>query len=195
MKPRALLLLGSLGLVVPLRGADTAPAATSSAPAVPTAPAPVTTAPTAAAANAPKPPPLSPRFQQVRNRIEALFAHRLSAPTPLDPRHNPFRPAGAFVGPVVAAGDGRTAAATEPQPADLTVLQQAVATLKVGGRFVSAGREHRMVNARLYKEGDVIPTQLQGQPVYLRVKALNQKSLTLSLGDSELTLTLDGAPR
>jgi hypothetical protein len=75
------------------------------------------------------------------------------------------------------------------------VLQQAVATLKVGGRFVSAGREHRMVNARLYKEGDVIPTQLQGQPVYLRVKALNQKSLTLSVGESELTLTLDGAPR
>jgi hypothetical protein len=188
MKARLLLALSGFGLLVSLRGAETPGAAAPAAPAV----AATTPSPTAGAA---KVPPLSPRFQQVRNRIDALFSNRLSPPPPLDPRHNPFRAAGAFAAAAVVPGDARTAASTEPPAADLSVLQQAVATLKVGGRFVSAGREHRMVNARLYKEGDVIPTQLQGQPVYLRVKALNQKSLTLSLGESELTLTLDGAPR
>jgi hypothetical protein len=40
-------------------------------------------------------PPLSPRFQQVRNRIDALFQHRGEAPVAPDPRKSPFRPAGA----------------------------------------------------------------------------------------------------
>ncbi len=143
---------------------------------------------------APKPPPLSPRFQQVRNRIDDLFKQRVAPPAPVDPKHNPFRAAGPFVEAPVIGGEPRAAGAmtttSEPQGADLTVLQQAVATLKVGGRFVSSGKEHRMVNARLYKEGDVIPTQLQNQTVYLRVKTLTQKSLTLQLNESEMTLSL-----
>jgi hypothetical protein len=158
------------------------------------APAPAAPA-TAANAGAPKPPPLSPRFQQVRNRIDDLFKHRVATPAPVDPKHDPFRAPGPFVEAPVIGGEPRGAGSTrsapaEPQGTDLTVLQQAVATLKVGGRFVSSGKEHRMVNARLYKEGDVIPTQLQNQTIYLRVKTLTQKSLTLQLNESEMTLSL-----
>jgi hypothetical protein len=35
--------------------------------------------------------PLSPRFQQVRNRIETLFEHRIAPPPPTNQVSNPFR--------------------------------------------------------------------------------------------------------
>jgi hypothetical protein len=157
------------------------------APAAAPATPPAVTA-TAAATKAPAPPPISPRFQQVRNRIDALFHNRTSSPAPLDPKQNPFRPAGVFIAPVVAS-DGKITIPVVEQPAsDEIVLRDAAATLKIGGVFEFGTKQHRVVNGRPYKEGDVIPAQVQGQTIYLRIKALTPKSLTLVLKEAELTL-------
>jgi hypothetical protein len=166
-----LLSLGAAGLA---RAADI-PAGTS--PTAPQAPAkpPVT-------------PALPPRFQQVRDRIDALFHYRVSTPTTLDAKQNPFRPAGAFV-PAVTASDGRSVPTPVEQPAtDQTLLQEAAATLKVGGVFEIRGKQHRTVNGRPYKEGDIIPTQVQGQALYLKIKTLGPKSMTLVFKEAETTL-------
>jgi hypothetical protein len=130
--------------------------------------------------------PLSPRFQQVRNRIEALFEHRI-APTPTSQVSNPFRIAGAS--PISLVSEIATG---ESKPAqsniDLISLQQAVATLKVSGTFEFGGKQQLVVNSRPYKEGDIIPTQVQGQSVYLRVRAISRTSITLALNEAEMTL-------
>jgi hypothetical protein len=173
------------GLLLWLIAASFARAAEAPVADAPTA-APVL-APAAGAAKAPPPPPLSPRFIQVRNRIDALYRHRTSSPAPLDPRQNPFRPAGVFVAPVVAP-DGRTIVAPIEQSTDETLLRDAVALLKVGGVFEVGKKQHRVVNGRPYKEGDVIPAQLPGQTVYLRIKALSAKSMTLGLKEAETTI-------
>jgi hypothetical protein len=187
----------------PTTAAPSTAAATPAAPGAATAetttkPAAATgttaTAPTAAAvaAKAAVVVPLSPRFQQVRTRVDALFQYRNAKPAPIDPSHNPFRPAGVFI-PTIVVGDTRNAAPVTPevqQVTDLALLQQTVATLKIGGRFEVGGRDLRMINSRLYKENDVVQVPGQaGQTVYLRVKAVTPKSLTLSLNQAEMTIS------
>lgn len=155
------------------------PAAAASAP-TPAAPAP---APKQSVAN-----PLAPRFKQVRERIDALFHHRNEPPAPLDPKHNPFRMPGAR--PVAPVPEGTVAAAAAPVPEadNLVQLQQAAATLKVSGVFEKGGRSHLVINARPYQQGDVVQTLVQGEKVYLRVKEISKRSVTLALHDAELTL-------
>jgi hypothetical protein len=58
----------------------------------------------------------------------------------------------------------------------------------VSGTFEYGGKQQLVVNSRPYKEGDIIPTQVQGQPVYLRVRAISRNSITLALNDTEMTL-------
>ncbi len=145
---------------------------------------------TPAAAVAPAtPPPLSPRFQQVRDRIEVLFGHRNAPPPPADPRRNPFRPPGAA--PVAAAPVGAPAENGPPPTAaavDLALLKQTAATLKVGGTIEIGGRPHLIINQVPYKEGDMINTRAKGQPVFLRVKHISRYSYTLSLNAAELSV-------
>lgn len=151
----------------------------------------------AAAASAPTPPPpapkqsvaspLAPRFKQVRDRIDALFLHRNEPPAPLDPKHNPFRLPGAR--PVAPVPEGATAvAAPVPEADNLAQLQQAAATLKVSGLFEKGGRSHLVINARPYQQGDVVQTLVRGEKVYLRVKEISKRSVTLVLHDAEMTL-------
>ena len=140
---------------------------------------------------APVVPPLSPRFQQVRDRIDALLRHRNGSPEPIDPRTNPFRPAGAA--PVVTAaaidrGADRLPPAPVVSPSDLTLLQQAAAVLKVAGTIQINGLSHLVINQVPYKEGDVINTRVKGQPVFLRVKNISRYSYTLSLNAAELSI-------
>jgi len=143
----------------------------------------------------PKPaaPPLSPRFQQVRNRIEALFQHRLATPPEPNPQLNPFRPPGAA--PLVVAGDaGGPDSETPPVPvlevrsSDLDLLQKSVATLKVNGSVISGGRIHLVINAKPYREGEVIQVQLEGEPIYLRLRKVSRNAVTFTLNGAEMTL-------
>jgi hypothetical protein len=146
-------------------------------------------APVRAADPPPPPKPAAPnafvaRFEQVRDRIDALFRRRGEAPPPSDPRFNPFRLPGAAETAAPAAGGPAPVAAGTPQ----TLLQQAAATLKVSGVFEISGKSHLVINGRPYRQGDVVQAQVQGETVYLRVKDIAKRSVTLALNDAELTL-------
>ncbi|MCX6953175.1 MAG: hypothetical protein NTV51_13565, partial [Verrucomicrobia bacterium] len=79
-----------------------------------------------------------------------------------------------------------------PAPAasatDLQLLQQAAATLKVGGRIGLGGVDHLPSNQTAYKEGDVINAKGRGQTVLIRVKNISRYSYTLSLNGTELSV-------
>jgi hypothetical protein len=145
-----------------------------------------------AAAGKGGPPPISPRFQQVRDRIDALFHNRNEPPPPPDARTNPFRaPGSGLPAPVISAEPGTVpdASATSTEPgSDLALLQQAVALLKVGGTINRGDVQQLSINSKPYKEGDVVQVQVQGQTVYLRVKQITRYGVTLTLNASEITL-------
>jgi hypothetical protein len=139
------------------------------------------------------PIPLSPRFQQVRTKIGALFDTRNAPPRPPDPRTNPFRPVGAAPLAPLPVVEG-----AEPPPVvvnnDLTLLQQAVGTIRVKGT-VQRGKVMQLVitsgpgKEGTYKEGDIINVALPtGDPVHLRVRLVSARSVTLTLNDAEMVL-------
>jgi hypothetical protein len=146
------------------------------------------------------PNPLAPRFKQVRDRIEVLFQNRNDVPPPLEPRFNPFRSPTAPAAPTLATAplptvgtanaEGASTSPVPPPPANtnLATLQQAVATLKVSGVFEITGKSHLVINARPYKEGDVVQTLVAGETIYLRVREISKRSVTLVLNDAEMTL-------
>jgi hypothetical protein len=188
MKTRSLLcalgvLLGVLSRLARAEATDEAAAAKSAV---------------APAGGAPKTPALSPRFQEVRDRINALFQYRDSGLPPLEPGFNPFRSPAA---PVVAPVGIEPAPEGTPQPAaaaasDLALLQASVAALKVSGIVEIGGKQHFVINSRPFKEGDVIQTHAQGVPVYLRVREIKQGRMVLALNEAETTLKWpkDGDP-
>lgn len=138
------------------------------------------------------PPPLSPRMRQIRERIDVLFAHRNGTISPVSARLDPFRPPGSAIDlpPPASVDDMATVLpdAGEQATGDLATLQKAVATLKVSGTFEIGGRQHLVVNSRPYTDGDVIPTVLDGKTVYLRVREVSGKALTLTLNGAEIAL-------
>ncbi len=187
------------------------PAAPGTAPAAPApvlapvqnvASVPVTTppeadkkAPASAAKTpvAPAPPTLTPRFQQVRDRIAALLGHRNDAPPVADPRKNPFRPAGAAPAePVKGRPAGSAAVAAPAKPVtsgtDFQMLQAAATTLKVAGTIQINGIGHLIINQVPYKEGDVLKARVNGNPVFVRVKHISRYSYTLALNNAELSV-------
>ncbi len=149
-------------------------------------------APAAAAeGKLPPAPVISPRFKQVRERIDALFSNRNDTPAAPDLRFNPFRSPGAVVEPRPTVAP-ESSAASEPLPVasatDLARLQQAVATLKVSGTFEKDSRLFLVINAKPYKDNDVLQTQVQGEPVYMRVRQVSRHSVTVVLNEAEMTL-------
>lgn len=159
-----------------------------------TGPLPAAEPAATAAAKLPPVPPLSPRFKQVRERIDALFSNRNETPAPPDARANPFRSPGAVIEarPVTAPEPTSSTTPNEPLPVasatDLARLQAAVATLKVSGTFEKDGRLFLVINAKPYKDNDVLQTQIQGEPVYMRVRQVSRHSVTVVLNEAEMTL-------
>ncbi len=149
-------------------------------------------APTATPTAAGTPPPLSPRMQQVRARINALFAVRNDPPPPPDARLNPFRPAGALPATPLPSKDGTV----EPPPTvsnNLALLQQAVAVLRVRGTLTLGKTLMVTINSgpgkeRAYKEGDILAVNLSPDPVNLRVRVVTRNSITFSLAEAEMVL-------
>jgi len=174
------LLLG----IPPLTAAEPLPNPAPAAPANPAAPA--------SSASPAAPVPLSPRFKQVRERISALYQNRNETPPPPDPRYNPFRPPGVAIQAAPVLPASAEPAAGEPvlvaSATDLARLQEAVATLKVSGTFEKDGRLYLVINAKPYKDNDVIQTQVQGEPVYMRVRQVSRRSVTVVLNEAEMTL-------
>lgn len=158
-------------------------------------------APDAAAAKAPSPVPLSPRFQQVRDRIKVLYGNRDNPPPPIDGRHNPFRSQPiAVTPPPTAPGEkpppanttapGATPAEPAPPPvsSNVALVKQAAALLKVTGFVERDGRTLLNINQALYREGETIKVAVKGQSVLLRIKKLSRTSLTVVLGEAEHTI-------
>ncbi len=138
------------------------------------------------------PVPISPRFLQVRARIEALFAQRNSPPPGPDERSNPFRPPGAAAAvEPVATPDGVMVPVSGNH--DLSLLQQAVATIKVKG-MVQRGKVLQLVinsgpgKDGTYKQGDVVNVNLSPEAVPLRVHDITRNSVTFRLNGAEMTL-------
>jgi hypothetical protein len=175
-----------------------APAGASVAPPAPSEPAaaPKADSTKTAAAKAPAAAvPLSPRFQQVRDRINALFSDRVETPPPPDLRYNPFRPIGAGPPiPVRGASTGRETPAPASAISDQALLQQAVALLKVGGVVrLKDGRMLRSISSGpnkegTYKEGDVLTVIVQDEPIHIRVRQITAFSVMFSFNDAEITL-------
>jgi hypothetical protein len=115
-----------------------------------------------------------------------------AAPPPPDPRYNPFRPPGVAIQSAPVLPASVEPALGEPVPVasatDLARLQGAVATLKVSGTFEKDGRLYLVINAKPYKDNDVIQTQVQGEPVYMRVRQVSRRSVTVVLNEAEMTL-------
>lgn len=218
---RHLALLALLAPYPTLLGADAERAPAPPAPGAPvTAAAPANANPPAAAPKAAEPAaapaakaksrllpsdlakasgvsvPLSPRFQAIRDRIDALFHDRIDPPPPPDPRFNPFRSPGAPIVPLASVPT--TPGGTESPPAptlsnDLAILQQAVAMIKVRGAVERGGHSQLVINYGpnkdgTYKEGDVLTLIVQDQPVHLRVRQITRYSVMFSLRDAEYTL-------
>lgn len=165
-------------------------------PAAPAAPKPkstksIFTLPTVNPVKTFTPPPLSPRFLQVRAKIETLFAIRNTPPAPPDARLNPFRPPGAIPVAPLATKDG----VIEPVAVNnnLALLQQAVAAIRVKGT-VSRGKILQLVintgpgKEGTYKEGDIINVSLAPDPVHLKVRVITRNSVTFTLSDAEMVL-------
>ena len=133
-------------------------------------------------------PPLSPRFQQVRSRIGALFQHRGETTRATDPRKSPFRPAGAAPVATVKAGPVGDLAPPTASAADLQLLKQAAVALKVAGTIQINGVAHLIINQVPYKEGEVINLRSKDQPAFVRVKHISRYSYTLALNAAELSV-------
>ncbi len=170
----ARVLLPFFALAGVLAAAEPDPKAAKAAPAAP------------AAANT-----MDARFRQVRNKINDLYQHRNEAPPPPEPRASPFRPAGQ---PVAAPAETKTDKPETPaEPANgesrnLALLQQGAATLRVSGTLEIGGRSHLVINKRPYKQGDVVPAVVEGETIYLRVREIGRRTVTLVLNDAEMTL-------
>ena len=138
------------------------------------------------------PAPLNPRYQQIRDRIGALFDTRNAPPGPIDPRTNPFRPAGTAPIVPLPVADGM------PPPVvandDLATLQQAVASLKVRGVVQLGTRLQLVINSGpgkegTYKEGDIINVSLpRVDAVHVRVRQITRNTVTLALNEAETVL-------
>jgi hypothetical protein len=143
----------------------------------------------AAPAPAPKAGPavlMGARFKQTRERIEALYHLRDEAPPPPDPRHNPFRDPEAAPAPGPQRDDA-------PKPAayaggKIGLVQQSIAALKLSGVFEVSGRIYGVINGRPYKQGDSIKVSVTGGDVFLVVREISKRSVTLALDGSEITL-------
>lgn len=125
-------------------------------------------------------------LKRTQERIAALYRNHDQRPAAPSERSNPFRLGGEVV--VSTQPNQTTDPGTDSAARDIQLLRQAAATIKITGVVNIAKRMHIAVNQSTYREGAVIPVQLPGEMVFLRVGAITQKSVTLRLHEAELTL-------
>lgn len=138
--------------------------------------------------------PVPPRFLQVRSRIDALFDQRNNPPPKPEERNNPFRAPGSYVPPEPAASPEGVVIPVAGGH-DLALLQQALATLRVGGTVqrgkvmlisITAGPN----KAGTFKVGDVIYVNLNSESVPLRIHEIARNGVTFRFNEAEITLKL-----
>lgn len=124
-------------------------------------------------------------IKRTQERIAALYQrHDQRAPAPGE-RGNPFRVGGEIPAtPQPSAGGEVVSDASR----DELLLRQAAATIKVTGVVNVANRMHIAVDRSTYREGGVIPVQLPGEMVFIRVTEITPRSAVLRLREAELTI-------
>lgn len=125
-------------------------------------------------------------LKRTQERIAALYQYHDQRPAAPGERGNPFRIGGDVVAPEQSGQPGDASVSAVGR--DIQLLRLAVATIKITGVVDIAKRMHIAVNQSTYREGAVIPVQLPGEMVFLRVGEITQKSVTLRLGEAEETL-------
>jgi len=125
-------------------------------------------------------------LKRTQERITALYRHHDNRPAAPGERGNPFRIGGDLVTPLPSDKPGDNS--INPAGNDIQLLRQAAATIRITGIVNIAKRMHIAVNQSTYHEGGLIPVQLPGEMVFLRVVEITQKSVTLRLGEAEETL-------
>ena len=125
-------------------------------------------------------------LKRTQERITALYRYHDNRPAAPGERGNPFRLGGDVVTPLPSDQPGDNS--VNPAGNDIQLLRQAAATIKITGVVIIAKRMHIAVNQSTYSEGGLIPVQLPGEMVFLRVVAITSKSVTLRLGEAEETL-------
>ena len=125
-------------------------------------------------------------LKRTQERITALYQYHDQRPAAPGERGNPFRIGGDVVSPLPSDKPGDSS--VNPAGQDIQLLRQAAATIKITGVVNIAKRMHIAVNKSTYREGGLIPVQLPGEMVFLRVVEITQKSVTLRLGEAEETL-------
>lgn len=124
-------------------------------------------------------------IKRTQERIATLFQrHDRRDPAPGE-RGNPFRVGGDV--PVVTQPANGGEVVSDASRDELR-LRQAAATIKVTGVVNVANRMHIAVDKSTYREGGVIPVQLPGEMVFLRVGEITPRSVVLRLHEAELTL-------
>jgi hypothetical protein len=138
------------------------------------------------------------RFKEIDERLTVLFRYRSGAKPDLS--SNPFRAPGTAPAPGATTTTATTTPAdsgTKPKDAsdagpapnaNLALLQQAAATLRVTGNLATGGQSRLVINGHNYREGDMVPTQVANETIYLRVKEIARRSVTLELDGAEMTL-------
>ena len=122
-------------------------------------------------------------LKRTQERIKALYQYHDNRPAAPGERGNPFRIGGDVVAPLPSDQPGDNSVNTAGH--DIALLRQAAATIKITGVVNIAKRMHIAVNQSTYREGGLIPVQLPGEMVFLRVVEITQKSVTLRLGEAE----------
>jgi hypothetical protein len=125
-------------------------------------------------------------LKRTQERITALYQYHDNRPAAPGERGNPFRIGGEVVAPLPSDKPGDSIVDTAGH--DIELLRQAAATIKITGVVNIAKRMHIAVNQSTYRVGGLIPVQLPGEMVFLRVVEITQKSVTLRLGAAEETL-------
>lgn len=124
-------------------------------------------------------------IKRTQDRIADLYQRHDQRPAPPGERGNPFRIGGDVpTNPQPEAGGEKIPDASR----DELLLRQAAATIKVTGVVNVANRMHIAVDRSTYREGGVIPVQLPGEMVFLRVGEITPRSVVLRLRDAELTI-------
>ena len=143
---------------------------------------------------------ISERYALTKSRISALLAQRQN-PTPFPTNlPNPFYrvpdqpPTDTSLGGGLPVGPGdpvdSTVLPTEADESDAGTLVKFAAKLKVSGVTILNGQLLLSLNQTLSKTGDIIPYEINGHTVYIRVLKITPDELTIGLNQEQLIVRL-----
>src|SRR5512135_2781512 len=128
-------------------------------------------------------------FEGTKERIEALFRGRDSAPVLPGDLRNPFSRADDRR-PAASPNPTDTNSARQPALSDHALLERVAAAVQIRGIVETNGHPSLIINRKLFDEGDTSAVLYAGLPVEIAIKRLTSETFTLGYKDAGLTLRL-----